>query len=71
MPGGIPLAMACRGQVVSRGIEEDDETIKFQGTPDDLTKFLSTHKPSDPSWNKYVQTWVNNKASRILNLLNM
>ena len=48
-------------EVVSRATEEDNESNKFvtfQGTPENLSKFLSTHRPSDPSWNKYVQKWV-------------
>ena len=39
------------------GPEEDEEYrrfVTFEGKPEDLSKFLSTHKPSDPSWNKYV-----------------
>ena len=39
------------------GFEESGDWRKFvtfQGNPNDLQKFLSTHKPSDPSWNKYA-----------------
>ena len=58
-----PIVMAYSGgpevssEVVSRATEEDSESSKFvtfHGRPENLTKFLSTHKPSDPSWNKYV-----------------
>ena len=46
------------------GPEEDEvyrKFVTFQGSPENLTKFLSTHKPSDPSWNKYVRlakAWI-------------
>ena len=39
------------------GPEEDDEWRMFdtfQQNPESLGKYLSTHKPSDPSWNKYA-----------------
>ena len=38
--------------------EEYRKFVTFQGTPENLSKFLSTHKPSDPSWNKYVRLWI-------------
>ena len=36
------------------GIGEDSEWDKFEKSPETSRKYLSTHKPSDPSWNKYV-----------------
>jgi len=41
------------------GIPKDDEDgwvkfIVFEDEAKNLDKFLSSHKPSDPSWNKYV-----------------
>jgi len=43
--------------MASGGPEEDGEYrrfVTFQENPESLGKFLSTHKPSDPLWNKYV-----------------
>lgn len=41
----------------SRGPERDEERRKIDTfeDPENLREYLSTHKPSDPSWNKYVQ----------------
>jgi len=42
---------------MASGGPEDDECgmfVTFEENLENLGKFLSTHKPSDPLWNKYV-----------------